>query len=136
MHLLLHVSAFRDLTLSTEKVGRIAEIFRQIVDDESFSTAFFPTLTYISAYFPLLKYMTGGLIKDGYILKGKIALFKELLGYLLPIVAERLSERAKGDGGSQPGSDQIDQMQVLIDQGDGDYALVYVRTLLMRSVES
>ena len=121
----MHVSAFRELTVSTEKVRRFGELFRELEQTQGFGLIFFPHLTYFSAYLPWLKYITGGIISEGDKLKKKIAIAKELIGaLLLPIVRKRLEEKEKIDNGQEPVDDQ---MQVLINDGDDAYAIVYVR---------
>ena len=72
---------------------------------------------------PWLKYLTGGIIKDGDKLKKKIATAKELIGYLRPILAERFAEGVKADAEKEPIDDQ---MQVLINEGDNADVVTFV----------
>ena len=103
----------------------MSEIYNELIDDQDFGLSFFPILTYISAYVPWLKYITGGIIGRGDLLLRKMALFRELLGFWRPVVLERLAEREKGE--SVEDGQFVDQMQVLINQGDGGFAVLYVR---------
>ena len=123
MHLLLHVTAFRELTFSVDKVSRLTEIFKRLDGNQNFGVNFFPVLTYLSAYLPWIKYISGGIIKDGDVVLKLMSDWKELNECILSLITERLAKNANSQAGKQPIDDQ---MQVLIDEGDGAYALIYV----------
>ena len=124
MHLLLHASAPRELTLSRPKVHHLSSLYQEVEQLQGFGLIFFPRLTYLACYLPWLRYLTGGIIGDGGELKRKIAIAKELVGTLMPMIERRVKERESGEVLVD------DQMQVLMDEGDDASAIIDVRRYL------
>ena len=126
MHLLLHLTAFEEITSSQQTVKHLSDLFQELEETHSFGSAFFPRLTYILSSLPLFNVFLG---KNK--VKRKIEIVKEFVGHLVPIIKKRIS--AKKDGTETQETHVNDQMQLLIDQGDRPSMLIQVRALNLAS---